>query len=129
MRAILAATTLVLATAFAAPATAAAFTASGSFALGSPVAWGVLDACGNGGLTEGLDSNCVALPTGLDGLAYTLTATDGTGTLVEAVPCFYAADGAFIACGGASGTVSAGAAAVGIAALGGANVAWTFTVG
>lgn len=129
MRAMPVATLLVLAIALSAPADAATvFSASGSFTVGSPVAWAVVDACGNGGATEGVDSNCVTLAAGLDGLAYAAAATDDTGTLLDLAPCFYDAAGEFLECGLATGTVPAGATSLAMASLGGVNVAWTFTV-
>lgn len=115
--------------AFAPLAHAAVFEASGSYVVGSPVAWAVLDACGTGGATDGVDSSCVALPAGLDGLSYVVAASDAAGAIVETAPAFYDADGNFIDIGGASGTVPAGSRFVGITTLGGVQVAWTLAIG
>lgn len=113
---------------------APAYVVSGGFLLGDPVAALALDACGTkdtlqpvaGSPQEGLDSSCVALPSGLAGFTYTVTARDATGT-AAIVPCFYTADGLFISCEDA--TIPSGAAFVGMASLTGVNVEWTLTVG
>lgn len=109
----------------AAPAQATvAFHAEGSFVAGSGVSYFVVDACGNGGLTEGVDSNCVALPAGLGGLTYSATITEATG-LGEASVCFYGAQG-FIGCD--TGIVPVGADSVSVTALVAAEASWTFDV-
>lgn len=115
----------IAAIAFAPSADAAVFETSGSFAAGSP-AWLATDACDDGGATEGLESNCFALPGGLDGLAYAVTATDDTGLAAPGV-CFYDAAGGFIDCD--TGTVPAGSASAAVGDIVGLNVQWTLTVG
>lgn len=108
----------------AAPAThTEPFTATGSFLVGSPVAYLALDACGSG--IEDVDSSCFDVPATLADHEYGLTGTDALGEAVLAA-CFYTESYGFLACD--TGTVPAGAAHVSVSALGGAQIDWTFTV-
>lgn len=100
------------------------FVAQGKFLAGTPIAYALLDACGNGELTQGVDSNCAALPATVGGRAYTLRATDATGTMLAASACFYSADYATVECD--TPRVPTWAARVSISALGGGEVRWRF---
>ncbi|HWG89886.1 MAG TPA: hypothetical protein VNZ52_03460 [Candidatus Thermoplasmatota archaeon] len=103
-----------------------AFSTSGSFLLGSPVDYFALDACGAPEF-EGISSNCVALPAGLDGMAVSFEASDALGSVVDYALCYYDADGSFLACDNEA--VASGAAFVGIATIGGVEVQWTLAIG
>lgn len=99
------------------------FTASGSFTLGSPVAFFLLDACGNG-QTNGIDSSCFAIPADIGNLPYTLVETDSAVRSLGISLCFYKG-ATFMKCDG--GIVPQGANRASVGALGGATVNWTFT--
>lgn len=104
------------------------YTASGSFTLGDPVGWLVLDACGMPEF-EGQNSNCVALPASVAGHAYTLDITDATIVgPVEWSVCYYDATGAFLDCEAdvVEGTFPADAAFYSVNGVG-ALVSWTIT--
>ena len=110
---------------FALPATHAAdpISISGSYLVGSPVAYLAIDACGtDAALTNGVDSSCAAIPPGYGGASVTLSASDALDSIVEAGVCFYGAAG-FLSCGDA--TVPAGATAFSVSSLGGVAVEWT----
>lgn len=100
------------------------FATSGSYLVSDGVSYLFLDACGTGGLTEGIDSNCFAVPASVRGLPYQL-AMSGIGVL-EPLACFYDGGGDFIDCG--APVVPGGAAEVSISSLTGVNVGWTFSV-
>lgn len=109
----------------AAPAQATvAFHAEGVFVAGSGVSYFFVDACGTGGMTEGVDSNCVALPAGLAGLTYAAQLTDASG-LGEAAVCFYSTQD-FLGCD--TDVVPVGAESVSVTALVAAEASWTFDV-
>ena len=109
---------------FAIPPTHAAdpITITGSYLVGSPVAYLAIDACGtDGAATNGIDSSCAAIPPGYDGASVSLSASDALDSIVEAGVCFYDAAG-FLSCGDA--TVPAGATSFSVSSLGGVAVNW-----
>ena len=104
------------------------YTASGSFTLGDPVGFLILDSCGMPEF-EGQNSNCVALPASVAGHAYTLDITDATIVgPVEWSVCYYDAGGAFIECevDVVNGNFPANAAFYNVNGVG-ALVSWTIT--
>lgn len=106
------------------PHATAATTYSGSFLVGEPVGYLVLDACGWPEM-EGLNSNCVTLALDSVGAGFTLVATDSLGTLIDADVCFYS-DDAFLNC---DEFVPEGATRAAVFSLGGYQVSWTLTIG
>lgn len=103
------------------------FVARGQFLAGDPLAYSVLDACGNGA-QDGIDSSCVTLPNGAASKHYVLRAQDDTGAMLAVSACYYTADLGFAQCDPWNQRVPAWASYVSISALSGVNVRWTYIV-
>lgn len=109
-------------------AASTSYTASGSFVLGDPIGFLILDSCGLPEM-EGIGSNCVDLPAGIAGHAYTLDIVDATIVgPVEWSVCYYDAAGAFLGCevDVVDGTFPAATARYNVNGIG-ADIRWTIT--
>lgn len=105
-----------------------AYSASGTFTLGEPIGFLIMDSCSTPE-TEGINSNCVDLPAGIAGHAYTLDIVDATIVgPVEWGVCYYDASGAYISCETdvVNGNFPANAARYNVNGVG-ADVRWTLT--
>lgn len=117
----------------AASGTAHLYEAKGSYAAGSPFGAFVTDAClSPNGATENVDSNCRAMPPGLDGHLYRLTRTKDATNSAQLSICFYAGTRE-IACednanDGATHVVPARATRFSVSSLTGVQVSWELKV-
>lgn len=102
--------------------TGSEFRVQGTYLIGSPVAWGFMDACGTNGETSGLDSSCAPLPPGMS--EYGIEIQDSLGSILTASVCFYNDDG-WIACDPA--IVPEDADKFSVTSIGGVGVHWVVT--
>lgn len=103
------------------------FIARGSFIAGDPVAYILMDACVNDA-QEGVNSNCIVLPGGASGKHYTLQAQDRTGAMLAVTACYYTADLGWSQCDPGNQRVPGWARYMGISALSGIEVRWTYVI-
>jgi hypothetical protein len=103
------------------------FVARGEYLAGDPLAYILMDACGNDA-QEGIDSNCIVLPAGAGGKHYTLSARDSTGAMLAVSTCYYTADLGFNQCDPFNQRVPQWARYMGVSSLAGVHVQWTYVI-
>ena len=103
---------------------AAPVTVTGSYLVGSPVAYYSADACTTG--TNNIDSSCRDIPPGMINQMYSATADAALDSPSSVSICFYSASG-IIGCD--QQKVPPNAQRFSVTTLGGAAVDWTVTFG